>query len=58
MDEKQPVTPPTDQVPEYDKTHRPSVAESRKAAALGEGAEIYGDVQTAEQYGYVERGYV
>ena len=27
-----------------------------KGAALGEAADIYGDVATAEQYGYVERG--
>lgn len=30
----------------------------RKGHAVGEAADIYGDVQTAEQYGYVERGYV
>lgn len=28
----------------------------RKGAALGEAADLYGDVQTAEEYGYVERG--
>lgn len=27
-----------------------------KGAAMGEAADIYGDVATAEQYGYVERG--
>lgn len=27
-----------------------------KGAAAGEGAELYGDIQTAEEYGYVERG--
>lgn len=27
-----------------------------KGAATGEAADIYGDLQTAEQYGYVERG--
>lgn len=27
-----------------------------KGNALGEAADLYGDVQTAEQYGYVQRG--
>lgn len=27
-----------------------------KAVAVGEAADIYGDVATAENYGYVERG--
>jgi amino acid transporter len=27
-----------------------------KGAALGEAADMYGDIQTAEQYGYVQRG--
>jgi amino acid transporter len=27
-----------------------------KGAAVGEAADIYGDLATAEQYGYVERG--
>lgn len=26
-----------------------------KSAAAGEAADVYGDVQTAEQYGYVQR---
>lgn len=26
-----------------------------KGAAAGEAADVYGDVQTAEQYGYVQR---
>jgi amino acid transporter len=30
----------------------------RKGHATGEAADIYGDLQTAEEYGYVERGYV
>lgn len=29
-----------------------------KGQAIGEAVGIYGDVQTAEEYGYVERGYV
>ncbi|KAF2185740.1 putative proline-specific permease [Zopfia rhizophila CBS 207.26] len=28
----------------------------RKGAATGEAADLYGDLQTAEEYGYVERG--
>lgn len=28
----------------------------QKGGAVGEAADIYGDLQTAEQYGYVERG--
>ena len=40
--------------PEYER--KGSVVENRKETALGEAAEIFGDVQTAEQYGYVERG--
>lgn len=27
-----------------------------KGAAVGEAADLYGDLATAEQYGYVERG--
>ena len=30
----------------------------RKGAATGEAADIYGDLHTAEEYGYVERGRV
>lgn len=28
----------------------------QKGANIGEAADLYGDVQTAEQYGYIERG--
>jgi amino acid transporter len=28
----------------------------QKGADIGEAADLYGDVQTAEQYGYVQRG--
>lgn len=31
-------------------------APRRGSVAVGEAADIYGDIQTAEQYGYVERG--
>jgi yeast amino acid transporter len=41
-------------VPQYER--KGSVAENRRDVAVGEAAEIFGDVQTAEQYGYVERG--
>lgn len=30
----------------------------QKGAAFGEAADIYGNVQTAQEFGYVERGYV
>lgn len=30
----------------------------RKGSVIGEAAVLYGDVETAEHYGYVERGYV
>lgn len=30
----------------------------QKTAAIGEAADLYGSVEAAEQYGYVERGYV
>ena len=30
----------------------------RKSVAVGEAADIYGSVEQAEEYGYVERGYV
>jgi amino acid transporter len=29
-----------------------------KGNGIGEAADIYGDLATAEEYGYVERGYV
>jgi yeast amino acid transporter len=44
-------------------THSPEERESfdaarrgSKAVAVGEAADMYGDIQTAEKYGYVERG--
>jgi amino acid transporter len=30
---------------------------NQKGAAYGEAADVYGNVETAERYGYVERGY-
>jgi hypothetical protein len=41
------VTPPSD--------HGVKNIVETKGAATGEAADIYGDIQTAEQYGYVER---
>jgi amino acid transporter len=41
------VTPPSD--------HGVKHIVETKGAAAGEAADIYGDVQTAEHYGYVER---
>jgi amino acid transporter len=41
------VTPPSD--------HGVKNIVETKGAAQGEAADIYGDVQTAEQFGYVER---
>ncbi|KAF2239267.1 hypothetical protein EV356DRAFT_515477 [Viridothelium virens] len=34
----------------------PNYANDRKGSVLGEAADLYGSVQTAEHYGYVERG--
>lgn len=49
---------------EYEITHAPveqshedHVLQGSKAIAIGEAADVYGDVATAEHYGYVERGY-
>ena len=39
--------------PAYDGPRRRS---SVKDPRIGEAAELYGDVQTAEEYGYVSRG--
>lgn len=33
-------------------------AEARRGSKINEATDIYGDVQTAEEYGYVSRGYV
>jgi hypothetical protein len=41
--------------PAYDNTRRLS---SVKDYRIGEAADLYGDIQTAEDYGYVSRGYV
>lgn len=30
----------------------------RKSAAVGEAADVYGSVEEAQEFGYVERGYV
>lgn len=57
MDEKKDYTIGADEsspVPQYER--KASVVENRHETAVGEAAEIFGDVQTAEQYGYVERG--
>lgn len=35
--------------------HIKSIVE-QKGAAIGEATDLYGDVQTAEAYGYVNRG--
>jgi amino acid transporter len=42
----------------YGEEKRASVADvvHDKGGAIGEAADLYGDIQTAEQYGYVERG--
>ena len=43
----------------YDEKPIPATGEGRrKSAAVGEAADIYGSVEEAEEYGYVERGYV
>lgn len=44
--------------PGYDEEKRNSVSGivEQRGQAVGEAADIYGDVQTAEQYGYVHRG--
>lgn len=49
MDEK------TDMAPAYD--HGPHKAVDVKNAAYGEAADLYGDAEAAERYGYVARGY-
>ncbi len=36
----------------------PSHVIEEKGIAMGEAADIYGDIATAEDYGYVSRGYV
>jgi hypothetical protein len=32
--------------------------EARRGSKINEATDMYGDVQTAEEYGYVARGYV
>ncbi len=41
--------------PAYDD---PSQIIEHKGMRMGEAADVYGDIQTAEDYGYVSRGYV
>lgn len=48
MDEK------TEMAPAYD--HHPHKAVDVKNAAYGEAADLYGDAEAAERYGYVSRG--
>ena len=45
-----------DGVPAYDREQHKSVAMRRGSVAVGEAADLYGDIQTAEEYGYVSRG--
>lgn len=33
-------------------------AEARRGSKINEATDLYGDVQTAEEYGYVARGFV
>lgn len=35
----------------------PAMINETKGREIGEGADMYGDVATAEDYGYVTRGY-
>ncbi|KAI9753144.1 MAG: hypothetical protein M4579_005307 [Chaenotheca gracillima] len=42
--------------PEYDATPGTEAIVHEKGAQIGEAAELYGDVETAERYGYVARG--
>jgi hypothetical protein len=45
-----------DESPGYDHKDAADIVAS-KGNNIGEAADIYGDVQTAEEYGYVSRGY-
>lgn len=45
----------SDESPIYDSAAR--IVEE-KGARMGEAADMYGDLETAEEYGYVSRGYV
>ena len=45
----------TMEAPPYDE---PSRVVEQKGMRMGEAADVYGDIQTAEDYGYVSRGYV
>jgi amino acid transporter len=58
MAEKEAITPPSERAPGYENDVKlvQTDGENTKAARIGEGAEIYGDLATAEEYGYVSRG--
>lgn len=43
------------EAPPYDE---PSRIIDDKGMKMGEAADVYGDIQTAEDFGYVSRGYV
>lgn len=43
------------EAPPYDARH---TAVEHKGSRVGEAADVYGDIQTAEELGYVSRGYV
>lgn len=42
----------------HDETRKDRIASiaQERGTQIGEGADIYGDVETAEEYGYVARG--
>ena len=46
--------------PPYEKrgSHNAEELIENKGLRIGEAADNYGDLQTAEEYGYVSRGYV
>ena len=46
------------QAPPYDHGERSRSIVDEKGIRIGEAADMYGDVESAEEYGYVTRGYV
>lgn len=55
--EKQPDTYAVDghESPDYEEINK---QEARRGSKVNEATDMYGDVATAEEYGYVSRGYV
>jgi yeast amino acid transporter len=56
MAEKEPEYEVDDHANHHYSTEEASKIEARRGSKANEASDLYGDIQTAEEYGYVSRG--